>query len=547
MALKDGLVKFVSCTAAQFHAIGFTPVETTLYFVTDEHRLYKGATPYSGGVYKSVTSLPSTLDINTLYLLPTGQVVFYDGAAQHELVPAHEASLTETGSNVVPTSKAVADYVANKISGLSVGNLESRVSAVETKASDNENAIGVINGTGAGSISKAAADAKADAIAAAATDATTKASAAQAAAEAKVTELADGAVATNTAAIATLNGEGAGSVKKAVSDAKSALETEIAKKANSATTLAGYGIGDAYTKAEADSAISTAVANAHHLKREVVESLPEVAEANADTIYMVPKKTGAAGNAEGNSYVEYMLINGKFEQIGDSTVDLTDYAKTADVESKITSAVKVETDRAKDVEGGLDTRIQALETSVGDGGSVADKIATAKSEAIAAAAADAKTKADNAEKNAKAYADGLASNYATAAQGEKADSALQAADIKTGVAGVGTISVKGTDVAVHGLGDIASHAVSEFATAAQGEKADSAVQSVVEGTDNGTILVDSKSVSVHGLGSAAFTAASAYDKSGAATAAQTAAEKHADEAVAGLKADIEAALTWGTL
>ena len=378
MALKDGLVKFVSCTAAQFHATGFTPVETTLYFVTDEHRLYKGATPYSGGVYKSVASLPETLDINTLYLLPTGQVVFYDGAVQHDLVLAHEASLTDTGSNVVPTSKAVADYVANKISGLSVGKLEARVSAVETKASDNESAIGVINGTGTGSISKAAADAKADAIAAAATDATTKASAAQAAAEAKVTELANGAVATNTAAIATLNGEGTGSVKKAVSDAQTALQANIDKKADSATTLAGYGISDAYTKAEADSAISTAVANAHHLKREVVESLPEVAEANADTIYMVPKKTGVAGNAEGNSYVEYMLINGKFEQIGDSTVDLTDYAKTADVESKITAAVKVETDRAKGVEGGLDTRIKTLEASVGDDGSVADKIAAAK-------------------------------------------------------------------------------------------------------------------------------------------------------------------------
>ena len=528
MALKDGLVKFVSCTAAQFHAVGFSPVETTLYFVTDERRLYKGATPYSGGVYKSVTSLPSTLDINTLYLLPSGQVVFYDGAAQHNLVLAHEASLTETGSNVVPTSKAVADYVSSKISDLSVGNLESRVSAVETKASDNESAIRVINGTGDGSISKAAA-------------------AAQAAAEAKVTELANGAVATNTAAIATLNGEGAGSVKKAVSDAQTTLQANIDKKADKATTLAGYNISDAYTKAEADSAISTAVANAHHLKREVVENLPEVGEANADTIYMVPKKTGVAGNAEGNSYVEYMLINGKFEQIGDSTVDLTDYAKTADVESKIANAVKVETDRAEGVESGLDTRIQALEASVGDGGSVADKIATAKSEAIATAAADAKNKADTAEQNAKTYADGLASNYATAAQGKKADSALQAADIKTGVAGVGTISVKGTDVAVHGLGDIASHAVSEFATAAQGAKADSAVQSVVEGTDNGTILVDSKSVSVHGLGSAAFTAASAYDKSGAATAAQTAAEKHADTAVASLKADIEAALTWGTL
>ena len=48
------------------------------------------------------------------------------------------------------------------------------------------------------------------------------------------------------------------------------------------------------------------------------------------------------------------------------------------------------------------------------------------------------------------------------------------------------------------------------------EKANSAVQSVAEGTTNGTIVVDGAEVSVHGLGSAAYTKASAYDASGAA-------------------------------
>lgn len=52
-------------------------------------------------------------------------------------------------------------------------------------------------------------------------------------------------------------------------------------------------------------------------------------------------------------------------------------------------------------------------------------IATAKSEAISAAATDATTKANTAETNAKTYADGLAVNYATAAQGTLADTALQ--------------------------------------------------------------------------------------------------------------------------
>lgn len=49
------------------------------------------------------------------------------------------------------------------------------------------------------------------------------------------------------------------------------------------------------------------------------------------------------------------------------------------------------------------------------------------------------------------------------------------------------------------------------------EKANSAVQTVAEGTTNGTIAVDGTDVAVHGLGSAAYTEASAYDASGAAS------------------------------
>lgn len=93
-------------------------------------------------------------------------------------------------------------------------------------------------------------------------------------------------------------------------------------KANKATTIAGYGITDAYTKTEVDSAIGTAVANAEHLKRSIVATLPEVASADAHTIYMV-EITGGDGNQK---YEEFMLINGAFEKIGDSAVDLTDYA-----------------------------------------------------------------------------------------------------------------------------------------------------------------------------------------------------------------------------
>ena len=95
---------------------------------------------------------------------------------------------------------------------------------------------------------------------------------------------------------------------------------------------------------------------------------------------------------------------------------------------------------------------------------------------------------------------------------EKADSAVQT--IETGTDN-GTISVDGTDVEVKGLDSAAFTPASDYATAAQGEKADTAVQTIETGTTDGTISVDGTEVEVAGLGSAAFTDTDAY-----ATAAQ---------------------------
>ena len=83
-----------------------------------------------------------------------------------------------------------------------------------------------------------------------------------------------------------------------------------------------------------------------------------------------------------------------------------------------------------------------------------------------------------------------------------ASTALQSDDL----AGYATETYVGTAI---------SNAASNYATAAQGALADSAVQSVAEGSTNGTVSVDGTDVAVHGLGSAAYTASSDY-----ATAAQ---------------------------
>lgn len=70
----------------------------------------------------------------------------------------------------------------------------------------------------------------------------------------------------------------------------------------------------------------------------------------------------------------------------------------------IQKLVSAEETRAKGVENGLDTRLQAVETQLGSGdGSVADKIAKAKQEAIDAAATDATTKSNKALEDAKTY------------------------------------------------------------------------------------------------------------------------------------------------
>lgn len=56
-----------------------------------------------------------------------------------------------------------------------------------------------------------------------------------------------------------------------------------------------------------------------------------------------------------------------------------------DVVGYIQEAVAAEKARAEGIEGGLDTRLQTVETAIGSTGSIADAIATAKSEAIASA------------------------------------------------------------------------------------------------------------------------------------------------------------------
>lgn len=106
--------------------------------------------------------------------------------------------------------------------------------------------------------------------------------------------------------------------------------------------------------------IAEAVAGADHLRREIVEALPEISEADPNVIYMVP--TGL--QEDDNKYHEWILINGVFEPVGSWEVDLSDYAKTTDVKTALDKKVdKIEGSRLitnEEIEklSGIETRAQ---------------------------------------------------------------------------------------------------------------------------------------------------------------------------------------------
>ena len=119
------------------------------------------------------------------------------------------------------------------------------------------------------------------------------------------------------------------------------LEGTVATKANAS---------EVYKKGETDSKIAAAVAGASHLKRSIVAALPDVGSADENTIYMVAKE-GEPGEQDG--YNEYFVIEGAWEKIGDTVVDLTEYAKTSEVTSAI-GAAKTE------LQGNIDKKVDKV-------------------------------------------------------------------------------------------------------------------------------------------------------------------------------------------
>mgnify|MGYP006921149387 FL=1 len=117
-----------------------------------------------------------------------------------------------------------------------------------------------------------------------------------------------------------------------------------------------------------DTKVAEAIGSAGHLKRLVVEQLPDIADADVDTIYMVKDASVTSGDA----YKEYMVIDGVFAQIGDTTVNLDPYVKKA-VPAAANNIAVLGEDGAL-IDGG--TTIAALKSGIEDdyNGKLADKV-----------------------------------------------------------------------------------------------------------------------------------------------------------------------------
>ena len=77
---------------------------------------------------------------------------------------------------------------------------------------------------------------------------------------------------------------------------------------------------------ELEAYVKSEIGSAGHLKREIVEELPIIADADVDTIYMVKASDG--------TYDEWMLVENAWEIIGSTKVDLSNYITKEELEDK---------------------------------------------------------------------------------------------------------------------------------------------------------------------------------------------------------------------
>lgn len=183
------------------------------------------------------------------------------------------------------------------------------------------------------------------------------------------------------------------------------VATAIAGKADKATTLAGYGISDAYTQDQ----VNELIAGITHFTTKIVASVDEVTE-NA-VLYLI-KDESVTGGDKYNEYI-YIADLGAV-QIGDTTTDLSDYvtneALNTAIKDFITASALEPYAKTADVNAALDLKANAADVVAN---TVFEQFKTDNTTAIATAKQEAIDAADQAVQGAGyAVATEVAETYA---------------------------------------------------------------------------------------------------------------------------------------
>ena len=276
------------------------------------------------------------------------------------------------------------------------------------------------------------------------------------------------------------------------------INTNLDKKADKATTLEGYGITDAYTSAKG-TALEGRVAAVEAPKAQVAANV--TGPVSGGTVYTAIQ--GVSGDVSGvtsdvatlkSDMTEAKADISALETASATHATKTELAAKQDKLSQTGSASQpVYVNAEGEVTAGntiptVTTSITTGQTAAAQAGAVADALA-AKADASdldayvtkTAADADYAVKALETQVGTVSKENMGTTNATTVVAGVKeAIDAAKAADTKAtsaaSAASTAQSAVDAVEATIGTYGDIVTHDVSEFATAAQGTKADTAVQ-----------------------------------------------------------------------
>lgn len=106
--------------------------------------------------------------------------------------------------------------------------------------------------------------------------------------------------------------------------------------------------------------IATAIQNATHISKQIVDTLPTVEEVKENVWYLLKDETVTGED----KYKEYLKIGDELVCVGSTSMDLSEYARTSDVTEAITTATNPITEKITGLETNVNNFVPASEDDI---------------------------------------------------------------------------------------------------------------------------------------------------------------------------------------